>query len=312
MEKLVSLENVTKRYGALVAVNNLTMDIEEGEVFALLGPNGSGKTTTFLMMMGLTEPSSGRLRVCGYNPVTQAKDVKRQVAYLPDTLGFYDDMTAYQNLMYTAQLAGVRDNDVERIDALLQQVDLFEQRNKRVGQFSRGMKQRLGIADVLVKTPRLIILDEPTLGLDPQGARELLELVRMLSVRQGVSVLLSSHQLEHVEMVADRIAIFRQGSLMACGSMEELVHGMEENCNVKRTVVLDNNVGFLEFADRCDAILTVERHGMGFLVTCSGDNWQPALCAIMEAGFLPIEIAREDGGLSKVYHHYFAGGGDHL
>jgi ABC-2 type transport system ATP-binding protein len=212
-----------KHYGDFVAVDGLDLAVREGEVFGLLGPNGAGKTTTILMLLGLTEPTAGGAAVLGCDPTHDPLKVKGLVGYLPDNVGFYEDLTARENLLYTADLNGIpRSVARPRIDGLLDRVGLSEVRDKRAGQFSRGMRQRLGIADVLVKNPRLVILDEPTIGLDPEGTRELLDLIRELSKEDGITVMLSSHLLDQVQRVCDEVGIFVRGQLVAAGPVSRL------------------------------------------------------------------------------------------
>src|SRR5688500_18853351 len=165
MSAVVETNNLSKRYREKLAVNALNLTIQEGEVYGLLGPNGAGKTTTILMLLGLTEPTSGQVEVLGFDPARRPLSVKARVGYLPDQVGFYDGMTARENLMYIARLNGLRRAEAnQRIDAGLDQVVLDQVADKRVGTFSRGMRQRLGVAEVLLKRPQLIIMDEPTLG----------------------------------------------------------------------------------------------------------------------------------------------------
>jgi ABC-2 type transport system ATP-binding protein len=189
MELAIETHGLTKRYGNQVAVNGLTLEVKPGEIFGFLGPNGAGKTTTLLMLLGLSEPTSGTARVCGHDPARQPLLVKRLVGYLPESVGFYDDMTAIQNLTYVARLNGIRDGGLRhRMEELLDQVGLLGEARKRVGAYSRGMRQRLGIAEVLLKDPRVAFLDEPTLGLDPDGTQKMLDFIVDLSRRKNITV----------------------------------------------------------------------------------------------------------------------------
>lgn len=220
---IIELSGLTKRYGSLTAVDKLDLRINTGEVFGLLGPNGAGKTTTILMMLGLSEPSAGKAQVCGYNASRYPIEVKRKVGYLPDRVGFYGNMTALENLVFIARLNGLDDQQArDRATELLDIVGLSEVVEKEVSTFSRGMKQRLGLADVLIKQPSVIILDEPTLGIDPKGVREFLELIKRLSREQKLTVLLSSHHLQQVQRVCDRVGIFVKGKLLVEGSIDNL------------------------------------------------------------------------------------------
>lgn len=214
---------LTKRYGNLVAVDSLDLELRRGEIFGLLGQNGAGKTTTILMLLGLTEPTAGTARVMGLDPARDALRVKRQVGYLPDSVGFYGDLTGRQNLRYTARLNGLRRDEAEaRIDEALGQVSLSDRGDDRADTYSRGMLQRLGIADALIKDPEILILDEPTAAIDPIGVVEILQLLRDLVRERGVTVLLSSHLLTQVQSVCDRVGIFAAGRLIGLGTVPEL------------------------------------------------------------------------------------------
>lgn len=213
---------LTKRYNGTVAVDAIDLSVDKGEVVGLLGPNGAGKTTTILMLLGLTEPSAGTVSILGKNPLREPLALKRQVGYLPDAVGFYDAMTGRENLRYTARLNMMprRETD-ERVDAALARVRLADVAGKRVGTYSRGMRQRLGIAELLMRDCRVAILDEPTSGLDPQSTQELLDIIGLLS-KDGITILLSSHMLNVVQSVCHRIALFGNGRIGFLGTIEEL------------------------------------------------------------------------------------------
>lgn len=220
---IIEAEGLTKKYGTQIAVNSLALQIREGEVFGFLGPNGAGKTTTLLMFLGLTEPTSGKVRIVGFDPTREPLRVKEKVGYLPENVGFYDDMDAGQNLRFIARLNRIPDGvSDKRIDELLEQVGLFEEGKKKVGTYSKGMRQRLGIAEVLIKEPKLIFLDEPTIGLDPDGTHRMLDLIHSLSRERNITIFLSSHLLDQVQRICDRIGIMIKGSLVAIGPIQEL------------------------------------------------------------------------------------------
>ncbi len=222
-QPIIETEDLTKRYGSQTAVDRLTLQIREGEVFGFLGPNGAGKTTTLLMFLGLTEPTSGKVRVCGVDPARDPIHVKRLVGYLPENVGFYDDMDARQNLQYIARLNGIPDTvSAEKVEELLKMVGLFEEAGKKIGVYSKGMRQRLGIAEVLVKNPKLVFLDEPTIGLDPDGTNRMLDLIHNLSREKNITVFLSSHLLDQVQRICDRVGIMIKGNLVAVGPIDEL------------------------------------------------------------------------------------------
>jgi len=221
--QLIKTEGLTKAYGSQVAVDHLTMTINGGEIFGFLGPNGAGKTTTLLMLLGLTEPTSGIARVAGLDPARDPIRVKEVVGYLPENVGFYDDMNARENLRFVARLNRIPDSvSGPRIDRLLDTVGLLEEATKKVRAFSKGMRQRLGFAEVLVKEPRIVFLDEPTIGLDPDGTNRMLDMIGSLSRDKGITVFFSSHLLDQVQRVCDRVGIMIRGTLVAAGRLDEL------------------------------------------------------------------------------------------
>lgn len=221
-DTVIYTKDLTKRYGSYTAVERLNLNVRAGEVFGMLGPNGAGKTTTILMLLGLTEPSSGSVRVLGLDPARQPLSVKSRVGYLPDQVGFYDELSARENLIYIARLNGIHGNRLnQRIDEALERVGLEKVANKRVGAFSRGMRQRLGLADVLIKQPQLIIMDEPTSGLDPEASHEFLKMILSLK-EEGITILLSSHLLHQVQATCDRVGLFNHGKMVLEGTVTEL------------------------------------------------------------------------------------------
>lgn len=221
--KVIEAINLTKNYPNHVAVDSLCFSVEQGEIFGFLGPNGAGKTTTLLMLLGLSQPSEGSAKVCGVDPVRNARDVKKIVGYLPENVGFYQDMDAIQSLDYIADLNGMGGTSETRdkIMEILNTVGLSDH-DKKVGTYSRGMKQRLGIAEVLLKDPEVMFLDEPTLGLDPDGAQKIVELIQSLNIERKISVLLSSHHLQQVQKISHRVGIMIKGKMVAEGSIDTL------------------------------------------------------------------------------------------
>jgi ABC-2 type transport system ATP-binding protein len=219
----IRTRGLTKAYDELIAVDHLDLEVQRGEIFGLLGQNGAGKTTTILMLLGLTEPTSGEARVVGLDPARNPLEVKRRVGYLPDSVGFYTGMTGRENLRYTARLNGLSADDAGRtIDQVLEQVGLAARADTPTGTYSRGMLQRLGIADALLKDPEVLILDEPTTAIDPLGVVEILDLLRSLVHEREMAVLLSSHLLTQVQSVCDRVGIFAAGRLVGVGTVAEL------------------------------------------------------------------------------------------
>lgn len=220
---IIKAENLCKKYNEKLVVDNLNLSIKRGTIFGILGPNGSGKSTIILMLLGLTEPSSGYLSVSGYNSTREPLKVKRITGYLPEKIGFYEDMTAKENLRYTAELNNIDFKLIpEKIDNVLEIVGLAKNKNQILKQFSKGMKQRLGIADVLIKDPQLVVFDEPTEGLDIEVAEQILNTIVELNKNKNITFLLSSHQLNLVQRVCHRVGILSKGKLIGEGEIDEL------------------------------------------------------------------------------------------
>jgi len=306
-ELVIETKGLTKRYGDLVAVNGLNLRVKKGEVFGLLGPNGSGKTTTILMLLGLTEPTAGTVRVLGFDPVRQPLSVKARVGYLPEQVGFYDDLTARENMFYIAKLNGLRRDEMyKRVEQALEQMGLTDVADRRVGTFSRGMRQRLGVAEVLLKQPQLIIMDEPTQGLDPEAAREFLEIIHSLKA-EGITVLLSSHLLYQVQEVCDRVGLFHQGRMVLEGTVKELaqrVLGSAYRIRLKA----DGPVPALEKALRdLPNVVRLNRSDTNvYELEAKSDVRAEAARAVVEAGGKLLGLDIEEPNLDEIYTRYFS------
>ncbi|MCG3206444.1 MAG: Vitamin B12 import ATP-binding protein BtuD [Anaerolineae bacterium] len=303
---VLQTKNLTKRYGNLVAVDNLNLTVRQGEVFGLLGPNGAGKTTTILMLLGLTEVSAGTVQVLGMDPSRQPLKVKARVGYLPDQVGFYDGMTARENLAYIARLNSLRRAEAnERIETLLEQVGLSLVANKRVGTFSRGMRQRLGVAEVLLKQPQLIIMDEPTLGLDPEAAHEFLDLIRNLK-EEGITILLSSHLLYQVQAVCDRVGLFHQGKMVLEGTVPELARQVLGGAYRIHLEAQNGTTGFKDTFGKLAGVVNVRQSGPNqYQLEAQKDLRAEAARAVVEAGGKLLSLNSEIPGLDEIYARYF-------
>ena len=223
-EQVIVLTDLTKQYGNFTAVDHIRLHIQKGEIFGLLGPNGAGKSTTILMMLGLTEPTSGSVEICGINSTTHPIEVKRKIGYLPEDVGFYDDMTGLENLIYTARLNGIPDKEArEKAMELMKRTGLEDQLKKKAGKYSRGMRQRLGLADVLIKNPEIIILDEPTAGLDVMARDDMLEILREYMETPGRSILISSHISTDLEGICDDIYMIDEGKILLHEETDKLL-----------------------------------------------------------------------------------------
>ncbi len=304
-EPVIRAEQLTKVYGKAVAVDHLDLTIPPGEVFGLLGPNGAGKTTTILMLLGLTEPTSGAATVAGFDPLRQPLEVKRRVGYLPDQVGFYDNLTGNENLRYTAKLCGLRGKEVDdRIAAAARRVKLDYAMNKPVRAYSRGMRQRLGIAEILMKGASIAILDEPTGGLDPQATREFLELIRSLK-HDGMTILLSSHLLEMVQSICDRVALFNRGKIGLMGRVDELMSNVLGGSHVVR--VEASGAGLAEAIAKVPGVARVTAEGGQLRVEAGGDIRGDIARAVVAAGGDLKMIDAGHASLEDVYTRYFEG-----
>ena len=300
---VVSAEALTKRYGSTLAVDRLDLAIEEGEVFGLLGPNGAGKTTTILMLLGLTEPTSGVARVAGFDPMRQPLEVKRRTGYMPDQLGFYDDLSGAANLRYIARLAGVPRSEAElRIRAALERVRLAEAAEMPVRTYSRGMRQRLAVAEILMRRVKVAILDEPTSGLDPQSTREFLEMIRSLK-HEGVTILLSSHLLDQVQSVCDRVALFSRGRIGLIGRVGDLLSEVLGGSHVIR--VEAQGKGLEVAVARLSGVSRLKTVEGQLVVEARGDLRADIARAVVGAGGDLTLIAAGHASLADVYARYF-------
>jgi ABC-2 type transport system ATP-binding protein len=308
-EPLIEVRHLSKQYGETTVVDDASFTVNGGEIFGLLGPNGAGKTTTILMLLGLTEISSGQARVLGHDPEREPLAVKRRVGYLPDSVGFYDHLTGLDNLRYTARLMGMSESEREaRIATALKRVDLYAVADKRVGTFSRGMRQRLGLAEILMKEAAIAILDEPTSGLDPQATLELLDIIRRLK-RDGVSVLLSSHLLDRVQSVCDRVALFQKGRIVLIGTVGEL--GRKILGGGYAVDVEAQGAGLAERLRQVPGVTMVEQTGADRVRLLADRDVRPeAAAAVVSAGGRLLRLSVEEPSLEMIYTRYFQDQGE--
>lgn len=226
-EHIIETMMLTKNYGDLTAVDQLNMSIDEGEMFGFLGPNGAGKTTTILMLMGLSVPSTGTAVVAGYDIIEQSREIRKVASILPEYSSVYGELTAYENLDYIGRLNDIAKEEREnRIEEMLEFVGMSDWRDTKAESFSRGMKQRVVIAAALIKEPRVVFLDEPTLGLDPIGTKEIRELIIRLNREQDLTVVLTSHILPEIQMTCERVGIINKGRLVVTETIENLTREM--------------------------------------------------------------------------------------
>lgn len=303
---IVETENLVKKYGKFTAVNGLNLKINEGEIFGFLGPNGAGKTTTILMLLGLTEPTSGNIKVCGFNPVREPLKVKKQVSYLPEKIGFYEDLTAWENLEYTAYLNGYRRKQIKnKIESVLAMVGLSDRMHEKVGKFSHGMKQRLGIADVMIKEPKVIFFDEPTSGIDPEGVDEILRLIKQMA-SQKITAIISTHQLHQIQSICTRVGIMSQGKMIAEGPISLL--GKDAISQGKYQIYVQASPIDQKLIDAIKSIKGVENVTVSngeLSITCTSDMRQQISAAVLNSGSALLGLKMEEYNLHDIYLKIF-------
>ena len=236
---MIQLIDLTKRYGKLAAVNGLNLEVPAGQIFGFLGPNGAGKTTTIRVMMGILKATSGRVLLDGHDVVSEAQAAKAIAGFIPDRPFIYEKLTGGEFLRFVGKLHGLNSARLEeRIAELLEHLELSSWKHELVEGYSHGMKQRLVVCAALIHQPRILIVDEPMVGMDPRGARTLKDLFRALA-QDGVTIFLSTHSIDTAEEICHRIGIIRQGKLIACGSMAELQCQADGNHSNLESVFLE-------------------------------------------------------------------------
>ncbi|MDD5081908.1 MAG: ABC transporter ATP-binding protein [Dehalococcoidales bacterium] len=306
-QPVIETTDLTKVYDSVTAVDKLNLRIGAGEIFGFLGPNGAGKTTTILMLLGLTEPTSGVARVADFNSTREPLKVKRVAGYIPEKVGFYEDLTAYYNLAYTARLNGLSEELVmKRVGEALDMVGLSSKANQPVSTMSRGMKQRLALGDILVKTPRVAFMDEPTSGIDPKGVNEILDLIAKVAKEQGMTIVMSSHQLALVQRICTRVGIMIKGKMVAEGSVAQLGRDAISGGRYLIEIQLVEITSLLiDAIKRISGVTDVDRTG-DMLVVTSGKDLRPQIAkAIVENNGLLVRMNIQSYGLEDIYMRYF-------
>lgn len=307
-DSIIEVDDFVKDYGDNRAVDHLNLTIGKGEIFGLLGPNGAGKTTIILALLGLSEPTSGSVRVKGFNATSEPLKVKKITGYLPDEVGFPDNSTGLESLAYTGMLNGkTREKAVALAKELLETVGLTKAGLKKTKTYSRGMKQRLGLADVLMKQPEIIILDEPTIGIDPKGINDFLDMIRDLSKNRGITVLLSSHLLHQVQTICDRVGILVHGQLRAIGNIHDLADQLFDKEGTTITVELKPITDdLLQTLSQDEHVKDILRKNNNTIEIHSSKNIIPLISKkIIQNGGNIYRITYKEYGLDEIYHQYF-------
>jgi len=296
---MVECRNVTKRYGSTVALSRFSLDVRSGQVLALLGENGAGKTTLMRLILGLHWPDDGEVLVFGENLTSDREGLLARIGSLIEFPSFYPHLTGRENIEIVRRLRSLQRSETDRV---LEQVGLGSASRRRAAGYSQGMKQRLAIAMALLGNPELIILDEPTNGLDPNGIREVRELITGLPARTGTTVLVSSHLLAEVEQIADRVAIVQKGSLLFGGTLEELT--LREAARV--SIATPETERASELLSR--AGIPVERTESRLIVGCSGERIPEINKMLVEGGIPVLEITHQRLSLEQLYFNLTGSG----
>lgn len=304
-EDVIRAEELTKIYnGGLVAVDRVTFSVREGEVFGFLGPNGAGKTTTIKMLTTVLKPTSGRAYVMGFDVVKQQNEVRKVIGVVPQEYTADSDLTGYENLMLAADLYGVpRDIAKKRALELLELVGLAQFKDKRVETYSGGMRRRLELAMGLINRPRVLFLDEPTLGLDVQTRSAIWEYIRKLKEEYGMTIFLTTHYLEEADALCDRIAIIDRGRIVAMGSPSELKDSLGGDII---TITVSEGADATELIERIENVKKVEREGNTYRVKAAlGEVTAPLIIdALRKAGYTVTRLSLSKPSLDEVFLEY--------
>lgn len=292
----IEINNLTKIYKDLKAVDNVSFNVYNGEIFGFLGPNGAGKTTTIKSMLGLIHVNSGTIKINGFDMKKDSIEVKEKIGFIPEKVSFYDNLTPVQTLSFFCELKGV---DKSVVPSLIKEVGLEDAMNRKVGTFSKGMVQLLGIAQAMIGNPSIYILDEPTVGLDARWVRFIRQKIKMLN-EQGATVVFSSHILSEVETLCNRVAIINKGKLIA----EDTVANLNKYLHIKPRIEisidkLDGKVP--KVIEKIDGVYSADAKGNNLFVTCDSQVRSRVIAALGKAGFKVVNIKTIEPSLEDAF-----------
>ncbi len=305
-QPIIQTQELTKYYGDVKAVDHLDLTVNEGEIYGFLGPNGAGKTTTLLMLMGLTVPTSGTATVGGYDIIKDSREVRRIAGLLPEGVGYYEDLTAKQNLRYIGQLNDLPAPEIEKKSAnLLEVVGLAKWADTKVEKFSRGMKQRLGIAEVLIKKPKVAFFDEPTIGLDPQGTKEIREVLIGLNKEQHLTVFISSHLLYEVQQTCQRVGIIREGKLVAADTIESLSNRLGRKEKMIEFDLSEISADLIREIKNINGVTSVDQENLRLYVHMERDKSKEVSKTIVKHGATILLMKPKEFSLEEIFLEYY-------
>ncbi|CAH8716132.1 ABC transporter ATP-binding protein [Paenibacillus thiaminolyticus] len=303
---IVEIRNVVKKFNERLVVDHLQATIEQGEIFGLLGPNGAGKSTTIHMLSGLLPIDAGEIKVNGYSVTSQTMEVKRRIGLVPQDLAIYEQMTARDNVTFFAKLYGLRGKQLQAgVDEALEQVGLSDRQGDRPESFSGGMKRRLNIACAIAHRPMLIIMDEPTVGIDPHSRNHILESVRQLN-ESGSTIIYTSHYMEEVEAICTRVGIMNEGRLIACGTQQQLKEeiGQDDKLRIHVKTMADSNpASAVEECKRHPRIKQAvwEQNTLELLLPSADASLQDILFILSKHGLAVQSLEREQPNLERLF-----------
>lgn len=297
---MIEVEKLVKRYGAFTAVDGISFSAKKGEVVGLLGPNGAGKTTTMRILTGFMPPTEGHVRIAGFDVQTDSMDARRSVGYLPERVPIYPDMTVSEYVRFWARLRGTR-QPKGHSDAVLKRVDLYDRRDILVRHLSKGMRQRLGLAQALVHNPPVLILDEPTIGIDPQQVIDVRQTVRELGADH--TILLSTHLLFEAEQVCDRVLIINKGKIIAQGKPSDLRRQLQPGVSLYVEIGGASRKEAETLLKSIAGVTEVKRSGDGFnVVAAAGSDIRAAISdRVMQAGYKLLEQRQTASSLESIF-----------
>ena len=306
MPSILQANNLVRKFGDLLAVDNVSFDIQEGEIFSLLGPNGAGKTTTISMLSTLLAPTSGDARINGFSIINDNMQVRKYIGIVPQEIALYDDLTAMENLHYWGRLYDLGGRELEqRVQEVLEQIGLSDRAKDRVKTYSGGMKRRVNIAAGLLHKPKLLFMDEPTVGIDPQSRRMILDMVKELN-QQGMSILYTTHYMEEAQELSDRVGIIDQGKLIAVGTQSELTQQVGETDSIRiQTDAMDDLPAVAEKLKGFDGInrVIVEEGGLNLITNDAESSLAPIINQASQFGAHIKSIEVVEPNLETVFLH---------
>jgi ABC-2 type transport system ATP-binding protein len=304
-KEIIEVKDLTKVFNkSLVAVDHINFNVKEGEIFGFLGPNGAGKTTTINMLITVLKPTEGKASVCGYDIVKQARDVRNVIGIVPQEYTADEDLTGYENIILTADLYGIdRETSKKRALELLELVELTRFKDKKVETYSGGMRRRLELAAGLINRPKVLFLDEPTLGLDVQTREATWNYIKLLKKEYGITLFMTTHYLEEADVLCDRIAIIDHGKIVVIGSPEELKNKLGGDII---TLSVNENIDVSGFIEKIENVKEVKKHSNEYVIKAkNGEVTAPLIIdALRKEGYIVTKLSLTKPTLNEVYLDY--------